>query len=664
MNLLEILSNRDRPDGNALDMILSALQGSNASQPVAITERDLAAVQGFYDPSFLERVPMSPATSAGINTIIEAPEPAPSDTSAGMLPQPTGNLSEAERAFIAAADEVDRARVANFLASQLTAPPNQSFDPNAAFETFKAAKTGEERVNAFSGEHGVRAIRDPKTGSVTLTNIGEDGKPTAQSQKQIYGWNPTGFQKVDEASLFNPMDANTSKNIDSLLDQLAKAKTSDEAEGIARTTTTALAEEFTKLEQQAYSFAEKELGIPELRNQLEAMQQRDRAVGATNGIPFISPEYNQTLNLLAQRQRELSTRVNDQLSRNITYQRLKAAEINTKTLVTQKINKLGQQESSILLKQTQQEIRDEARREAAVDAVTAMPEHVREMLYRLNPAIKGEGKEEALVKFYQSQAKDKNFVALAEAPIAARPMLALQGNPYAIKLVAEQEAAVTGKAVADVEKDLLDLTRTEPSDKMVNDWIDSQVANLSSDQQKERRMALKQMINNARMSTATDKGRAEWLQYKSAIVAQDLRTAKTSRYLSDIGNWGLQDPEIEAAAAKARKLTGKASVDAIAVALMDGKEGRESLEAIARYKELLRARLAKEKNSTLGTVDEAAVLNAVNRAVINTGSLSNWIRNTVGLPTSATAMPINDLLTTPATPFTWAASKFGIGDGR
>lgn len=531
---------------------------------------------------YSERIPMSPQTSAGI-------------------PQPAASAEEAPTIQGASAQEKSQ--------------PNQ-----AGWEAFLNAKTGEDRVNALTNEHGVRAVRDPATGRVTLTNLDESGKPTEQSQKQIYGWNPKDAPGKGETNTFAPTDPVARNNIDQIMDQIAKAEDSATAEGLIRGLNSAVAEEKVRLEQQAFKFAEEELGIPQLRDAVEALKRRDASQGMVNGIPYVSKEYLDATNQLSQRQAAANQRANEWLTRNISWNRLGATEASAKVLLERKVTKLGAAEA----KETEKQQRYGA-------VFESIPESQRELIYRVNPAIKD--KPEETVKFIERAKNDKEFMAFVNSAAHERIGLALSGNNYALRYVVEEEAAKTGKPIQQVERELLDFTKMEPNDRMLKEFIEANAGSLSNAE--ERKSTVNQQLAAIAQSkiATTEKGKELYSAIKPQIIARAIATTKTDRYIRDVSSWGLQDPELQAAITKARETTGEASLDKVVVAFLEGKEGPAELQGIQALRAKLKELIRKESKSLFGSPDEAILYNVINNAVMDKGSLANWIRQKAGIST-------------------------------
>lgn len=541
----------------------------------------------------------------------------------------TARLSDSERAWVDASHAAGDERMNRLLQdpafrasaglrpieSAPLATPNQGIAwSKGQSSTPGDTRGGVERVNANSATYGVTASRDPVTGQVTLTNIQADGTPTPQSQP---GYVP--------GSGFNPMDKETGNNIDSLLDQISKASDSATAEGIARSLRTALAEESTRLQNEAYNFVRKEIGIEALEQQLAESESKDRAAAIATGNPAPSQETVGLRSKIETLSRTIPTKVNEYLGRNIRYSRLKAASESADSLVKLKVEKLAQQEKEQAIKRFTYEEKEKQEQEQAKISYENIPEQQRELIKRINPNLRGEGKEREFMRYVSQQIKsNKAFEEFVIAPKAQHLNLALNGNPLALRTIAEDEAAATGRSTEEVEAEIVSLSQSKPSEGMVDAWINQRLAALPEADRVKERQALKSQYNQMLMAP-TKEDKAKLAEVQRQILVSNYKVTKTRRLLSDVSAWNSPDPEIQAAVEAARNTTGSASVDKVLTAYLGDAEGPEAFERIANFKRALLNATQKEKKSILGGVDEAALLNAINNTIIQQGSLTNKI---------------------------------------
>lgn len=656
MNIIDLIASASSPD--EISVLLSAMgQKSFPPKPEAIPNQDPAwqaqgqffqadlgqlqspaAAQALLNSmgqtgAYSENVPMSPSTSAGLNS------PLP-DTS-GIVPQGTTPVTAEERAWIdasyAQSDQLINDLIAKDPALRAQLGIKTDDDYRDIPSTGQAdTRGGVARVNQYTKDHGVTASRD-SSGRVTLTNIDPaTGKPTPQSTRQFYG--------------FNPMDATSSTSVTALLGQLRAAPDYNTAQGIAASLRTSLAEEEAKLTSQAMTFGEQQVGIPQLRQRLaeaEALDQR-----TPGWMPGIGDSKNTAAlrSALYQAQGQARTMADDWLKRNMTAAQLRAAGSNAEAEL-KRLAKLQDTKDQAIIRATEarenKRLVAEMQAEAEYDSLS--PEQ-KMLIAKLNPelASKPDNRQE-LVKYFDRQVKtDPEFKQLVQTPPERVPYLALAGNSKARALVIAEEQKATGRDGASIDQELKRAAQSVTSKEAINAYIEERVA--LAPNKVEARKQLQAQIATAPMATGEEAKKA-WREMQGDIAMSFYKKQRTNSFVSNVASWG--DPELEPAIKKALETSGKADLTTVMNAYIGDKVGPEAIAAAKLFQDRAKLAASKYSNSPFGGLNSLAINAMITDNVVRTGVLTEWFQRATGISAAQTTRALQDYRNAIAPQWDW-----------
>lgn len=596
MDIRALLGQQQRPDGNALDMLLSALQSSSVVNPPAMDQRDAQMLQDIAGSSAaFPPEPINPQASYS-NEGRNYPTPIQA-----IAPTPIQPLIESIKG-----GEIDPA-----------------FD-RVPMDGTANTEGGVERVNAYTNMHGVKAIRDPKTGAVTLTNIGEDGTPTPQSQKQVYG--------------FNPGNSTASTSLNALMEDLRKAPDAETARGIANSMNVALAEETTLMKNEAIKQAERELGVALLKNQLATAEGIDQA--KPGYIPGIgdSPGTLAIRRRLAEVQGQVTTKANEWLSRNISYNRLLATKTNAEAEIKRVVDKALAQEQKIELAKVRADEKAEAADEKARVAYSSLSPVQKQVLVRINPSLAKPDMEKEAIAFVERQAKiDKDFIAIMDADPTEFKNLAFTGNKHAAQLLAEEESAKTGQPAAEIESQIKQLSTMQVTPQMAQEWITSRSNSALGDKGQFRK---EQMASwNDAMQAKSPEQKAAYQSMQAQIRMHAYKKQQSQAFLGNVLSWTRPDSPLRAAGQKALQTTGKADLSSALRILVDGQEPTATIALLQAAKQEIAAIAEARKGSVFGGVDSITAMREVDDVLSNNEGFVSTLRNILATGAATVANP-------------------------
>ncbi|MGE4259153.1 MAG: hypothetical protein AB7F19_07415 [Candidatus Babeliales bacterium] len=540
-------------------------------------------------PTPTEKVPMSPQTSAGME---------------GASPLQVTPGEEVATAMLSGATQPgqDRGLFPDAFSRPMTGQVN--------------TEGGVERVNAFSQQHGVRAVKDPKTGQVTLTNLDETGKPTAQSQKQVYG--------------FAPLSTNSSASVNTLLSNLRNASDPDAARGVMATLNQSLATEQSRLQAEANTFAERKLGIPALERTLAQAEALDRS------MPGYVPGMGDSKNTSAIRTQLYQARNNASgvaegwLATNIGAAQLRAAA-STASAEMKRIENLTASRERRL---DASAARAQEREDIAIEQYDTLSMVQKDYVLQLNPQLKAKNDNRAdVVNYVKTQmSRDPAFKQLINAAPEVIPDLAVAGNQHAVTIVIQQEMQRTGKSKEQAEAELREVTALSKAGGTAAAWINNQIRNAppGTDLRALRAELNRQATENA---NATTKEGRQAAKEASIQMGRDLyRMQKTGKFVSDVNSWGSNDPELIAAADIAYKTTGKRDISSVVTAYVGDSVGPAALAKYKSFQDKIKLGAQRESQSLFGGIDLSAALAVVNAQAVQYGAMARWFKAQHGLP--------------------------------
>jgi len=551
-----------------------------------------------------EKVPMSPSTSAGINA---------------SSPQYAQAVSPEERMFIDAAyagvqGDVDR----------LLQDPKQRAALGLPDDGFRDiyrdgtanTKGGVNRVNQYTNEHGVTATRDPKTGQVMLSNVGENGKPTPQSQRQVYG--------------FNPMSATGSATLDTLYEQIKTAPDAATARGMAATARTALAEESTKIEAQALQFASNKVGIPSMRLRLSQSEALDRT--QPGYMPGIGDSKNTAAirNEVAQAEAQARQIAEDWKKTNISSARLQATTANIEQEL-KRLDLLERKQEGLEATTREQSLRKrEIKDMQDVERYESFSPEQKMIMNRLNPqlAAKADNQGEMVAFFQRQMSSDPAFKELIQSDPADIIMLAAKGNKLARALTVQEEAVATGRPPDEIDREIRSISNLASDPSAVQQWAVNSTSGVLGDKVAARQAAIGRY--NALASGTTKEEKAQYERLRTEIGLTAFKQQKTLKFASDVSTWGSSNPEIAAATEVALKNSGKTDIDSVLTAYVGDAVGPDALTRYSAFKEAIRQAAQKQSRSVFGGIDSAAILSRIDTAAKEKGQLAAWYKERYG----------------------------------
>lgn len=471
---------------------------------------------------------------------------------------------------------------------------------------------GADRVNARTSETGVRAIKD-KDGRVTLTNIGEDGQPMAQSLVAPGAAPAQTFGKP------------ISGNIQNLLQQVREAKDSATAQGLADSLRTSIVEERMRIERESREFAEAEVKLPQLRRALTAQQSLDNwrpGMGMSPASLRIQQQITAAEQLAAGRAKEW-------LGRNLPYQQLATTEIAAEEAIKLSVQKQSDMERAINLKQMAAEQKEEAKQEQARIEFEGLSPSQRLLITRLNPSLAVAGKEAETVAFAKQQLKtNKDFGALLQAEDEAEQVqLALSGNKLAVQLLAQQEASVTGQDAATIEKELNDFQTLAVDQKALDDY--ARAAGVRTAEDRKNFMA---QFNSLTGPGASKEQLKEGALLKARIKQGILQQRRTQSLTGNVLTWAPEGSALQQAAKKSMEINGQGDLKTAITLLTKDKPLEEQTAILNEVKKQMLAQARKYSNSPIAKVDLGQVTGQFDATVAGLNTLS--IKDLLAAPLS------------------------------
>ena len=450
--------------------------------------------------------------------------------------------------------------------------------------------------------------------------------PEAMALMQQLGIVPDGVQstqkptKQEEQRATLLTAAATPVGITDGIAKLRSSTTGAEAKGIFDSVQQTILQERTKLEQEAFKFAENKLGIPDITAQINLSRQTDKAsIGWYPGIGD-SPATKSLLARLDSMRPQVDNEAKTFLQTNNSYKALTAAEKSATDEVTRVQRLEDQRETSRLGKlqskenaETQANIQFNLARRARVEdeenkAVLEYEGLSTKQLARIKMrhaqdlASFGEDTDDreykvkvmALVK---RNSKDKKYqeAILAESPqqLAA---FALQGNKIARDILIAEEAVAVGKSPEDIEAEFLIMERYMADQNLVGNVLKNRAP---SDEDRKNAKAIQTKLNLAAKDFDPNK-KLEATNQRLTFLFEAAETYKTNKFITDVGYWGSNDAILQVAIDAAQKTTGKRDVRNVFAAYLGDTTGMEKIKKAQAFQGLLEQAAVKHRGSAFG----------------------------------------------------------------
>ena len=435
-------------------------------------------------------------------------------------------------------------------------------------------KGGAERVNANSASTGVTATKDAN-GRVTLSNTAA-ASPSPTPKPEI---------KISEVP-------NTVAN---LLNQLKTATDIDTARGVYSTFQSAAVAEITKLEQQALTFANNKLGIPQLEINVRAAEASNKAsIGYYPGIGD-APNTVEAKRQLAQARTFADNEMKSFLTTNLSYNMLKnvtaqaTAEFNRVQKIADRKANLADNKTSRTDERQANKEEDDARKAEGMSPVQLA------RVQALTPGITNiDDGVDPKVKAYKVYLNNKNpkFRAAVDAQGAELPILAVQDNEFAADLVIAEESAKTGFPTEQVKAQLTLLRNMANS----NELIDKAIARENKADPKKAREEQAKM----KLSMSDPNKKVEVTAQRVRLAMQELQAKRTEVFLGDLSSWNSADPELLLAIDTSKKTTSNAMFDNVMTAYIGDKTGPEAIARASQFRSLMNTAANRYKDSMFG----------------------------------------------------------------
>lgn len=446
----------------------------------------------------------------------------------------------------------------------------------------------QDRVNALNrnnNKHGIMASTDAK-GQLVLSN---------------YVPSP-GVAAIPQVSM---EPNNVSGSVRGIIDQLRKATDIDTARGLQAQLNEAAAQETAKIQAEARKHAENKVGVPQLEFELNKMMELDR-----NSPSYFPGRGDSAVTAQARTQLNAARGAADleaqrYLKSNVSANSLDAA-IKTASMETARISRLADKQETMTANLDARRMAKEDDINFKLDqAAEGLSEQTQQAIRTLNPALANGTTRDLAANFMKGKANPA-YMAAITAPEADLPKLAAQGNSFSTALLMQREGAL-GINSTDTEANLRqvqDIMREGPSPR-----LKAALASIippGPDRDKTISSAMADLTAKS-MGTAADKALAS--DYKFQIAKQIVAQGMTNKYMADVNSWRSPDPDLAAAVAQAKKVTGKTSLSEVAVAFVGDSVGAEANMKIEKLINIMANQAAASKNSLFGMPDTMQLRN-------------------------------------------------------
>lgn len=493
---------------------------------------------------------------------------------------------------------------------------------------------GREAIGGGTQDTGVIAYKDSK-GQAVLTNVARDPitgrEMPIPSNKQVPALlkppvNPTG-----EAIIARP---DISNDLLSTLSKLRTAKNLGEANALYDSFQQSAIQQRTKVEQEAFQFAEKKLGIPQLEANLMAARQADKADAMWYPGIGDSPITQKALVELNTARTMADNEAKNFLNQNGTYRSLLATEKSAETEYTRIRTFNDRQELSDFQKNLSKDLGREAKVEDAENKLLDMYEGLSaNALARINVLNAADlagfqnitddrQRKIKIANLVQQRAKDKNWQAAVNAESTDQLLnLSLTGNAVARTLLLSEEAATMGITTAQVEQQLREAEARLGDAKLPAAVIGAKKGVDS----RELKRQTEEM--NAILNSRDPNKKIEITNARLSLLREDLQNRKTQAFIHDVDSWGSIDPLLKDAVSRAKKTTGNGSIPNVLAAYLENATDQERIIKAKEFVKLMDNAAIKHKNSVFGMPDTSQA----KQIVVNMAIEQSWWRKAIGV---------------------------------
>lgn len=481
-------------------------------------------------------------------------------------------------------------------------------------------KGGADRVNAFTSEHGVKAITDEK-GNVTLTNIGVPKGTLTGNVANTMPNVPMGVQ----ASMKFLNDPNT---------------TVDAALGHYQDINLEIATQQARIQGEAIRFAETEFGIPDLNMKLQQSLIADQ--NSPSWYPGIgdSPVTIRIRDEIRNAQSVAQVKAQNYLKNNTSYAALEVSK--NSALLALRQNEARNNRKETLNDRAAQQVITDARRledkkemdlaQRAQVGATLSPEQMDRIL-TVQPNLANLQGQEQLAQMgdtLKRTASDNEMKQYLGADAIELPTMAISGNSYALTYLKGKEKKL-GRNDAEIDADINSVKDIASRKGVLENAIKEKYKGVAGGDRliQEENVAL----SKARLSP---KSKEELIRF--ALDAKQQQTA-----LAPVGDitrlkgaeFGLLGPVI----AEARKRNKSNSVSDLLTIFLEGASGGDRLGKVDIFRQEIMKLTNAQPPSVFGMPNGAALQQAIVEASkegnswfqpITADRAPAWFQNTLG----------------------------------
>lgn len=529
---------------------------------------------------------------------------------------------------------------------QLVTPVDQAI-PTVTGQPFGADTTGGvERVNANTGNTGIRAVRDA-AGNITLTNL----IGPADTVNQYKGTNAQTIQRGGESydasgmpldKTGNPLPVTAEQravdtSIYGLLKTLRSTNDGDVARGILAQATTSMAEEQARMFANAQRFASNKLQVPTAEQRLLASEQNDAAMPGY--VPGMESAATKSLrSQLGTLRGQVENEASAYLRSNVGYNSLLAAGKNLEQ-EAQRISRMGDRKEQF---EFQRSLIDEQRRaskqeqlEQQAQGLTQEQKNRVKVLHSDDPSFAEADDAKIAATIKQHLTRNDGYTAAIDAPEEALTSLSVNGNSYATSiLTAKEEAAGVAPEVTRMR--LREVRTIMNDDKALRTGI----ALLSGSRDKK---SVDAQLLNLRTLTAPgaskeQKQQAADMRLMAARAVLDQKI--TSQFTSNTMAWPVADPAVQKAITDTQNTVGRSDMKSVLTTYLGNTTGVER----RRLTDLFTAQAMQAANKTSGSLLGSVDPNKIKLAIQSTETQAVLTRALDSVGASAS---LNDILYRP-----------------
>lgn len=467
----------------------------------------------------------------------------------------------------------------------------------------------QDLINKNWNSEGIQAFTDFK-GQLVLTN------------------NMSAKNATEAMRPFKPVESiQATGGAAKILGQIKSASNLSEAQGNLFALQSAVTEKAGQYQVEAINFAEKKVGLPamkvELQNAIAADRQDPLYKPGMGDSPITAKIRTQVMALEDQAQQEAER----YLSRNVGFAQLK----NTLTMAQAEMQRFARIEERQENREAQAEARRDEwnwRKEAELDLKAGqVPTETRRRILDLHPELANTEKPEQAILAQATQyakAKGKDAEIALTAPASELPRWAVRGNAMAEQLVIKEEAMATGESVDTITGRIANTRALLSDPKFVQKAMNAKFAS-APDKTAKVKEATSEYNRLSNSQSAEDKERFNAL--KAEMALEFVRATATERFTADLSRLQTTNAKFGEAVRMALKNTGSASLENVAAAWTGEVTGPEAIASYNALLAILDVEAMKYRSSIFGAPNMVAVRAAVNEMARSQFTVLGRVRN-------------------------------------